>query len=80
VQTEQRTPLPIIPPLLTDVLSGPLPSDGPDIVDAGACVACRGNMFTGCCQAMDVSSEFAILALNRRILCFSVDLSINFPF
>jgi hypothetical protein len=37
VQTEKRTPLPKMSPLLNDVLIGLLPSDGLDIVDAGAC-------------------------------------------
>jgi hypothetical protein len=38
--------------MLSDVLSGLLPSNGPGIVDAGACFGCRVNVFTGRCLAM----------------------------
>jgi hypothetical protein len=46
-RTEQRTLFPRFLPLLSDVLSGLLPSDGRGIIDAGACFACLGNVFTG---------------------------------
>jgi hypothetical protein len=41
-----KTPLPRIPLLLSDMLSGPLPSDGLVIFDAGVCFGCHGNVFT----------------------------------
>jgi hypothetical protein len=42
----QKTPLPRIPPLLSGVLSGLLPSDGTGIIEAGACFGFRRNVFT----------------------------------
>jgi hypothetical protein len=42
-----------IPPFMLDVLSGLLPRDGKGIIDAGACFCCRGNVFTGCCIAIN---------------------------
>jgi hypothetical protein len=51
----QKTPIPRIPLLLSDILNGLLPSDGPDIVDAEACLSRRENVFTGRFLAMDFS-------------------------
>lgn len=51
--TTQRILLPRIPPLLCDMLSRLLPSDGLGIVDVVTCFVCHANVFTACCLAMD---------------------------
>jgi hypothetical protein len=61
---------PRIHPLLNDVLNGPLPSDGPSIVDAGACFGCRGNVFPSNCLAIDAFSVSAILAFSHHITVY----------
>jgi hypothetical protein len=69
-QTAQKTPLPRIRLVLSDVLSRLLPSNDPDIVDAGAFIACRGNVFTGRCLATDVFSGRAIPAFSRHVTIY----------
>jgi hypothetical protein len=66
-RTAQKTPLPRIPPLLSDVLSGLLPSLGPVIVDAGACFGCHENLCTGRCLATNNFSGSAIPAFSRHV-------------
>jgi hypothetical protein len=57
-QTAYNAPLPRIPPLLSDVLSRPLLSNGLGIVNAGARFCCRGSVFIDSCLAMDAFSGF----------------------
>jgi hypothetical protein len=49
--TAQKPPVKRIPSKLSDVLSGLLGSKSPGIVDEGACVCCRENVFTCRCLA-----------------------------
>jgi hypothetical protein len=67
MQTAKKTPLPRFPPLLSDALSGLVPSDDPGIVDAVACFGCRGNMYTDRRLAIDTLSRFAIPAFSRHV-------------
>jgi hypothetical protein len=55
------------PPLLSDVLRGLLPGDGPGIVDAGACFGYRENVFAARCLAMDDFSGPAIPAFRGHV-------------
>jgi hypothetical protein len=66
--TAQKTPLPRIAILSSDVLSGLLPSNGPRIADAGACLGGRGNVFNGRCLAMDDFSRTVNLAFSRHVI------------
>jgi hypothetical protein len=66
-RTVQKTQLPNIPTLFSDVLSGLSSSDGPNTVDVGACSDCPVTLFTRRCLAMENFSGFAIPAFSRNI-------------
>jgi hypothetical protein len=53
--------------MFNNLLSGPLPSNGPGIVDAGACF---GYVFTSRCLAMDAFSVSAIPAFSHHVTIF----------
>lgn len=61
-----------IPILLSDLLNGLLPSDGPGIIDLAACFGFRGNVFIGRCLVMD---DF----LGPYIPAFSCDVTLLPP-
>jgi hypothetical protein len=63
--------LPRIPVLLSDLLSGLLPSDGPGVIDLAACFGCHGNVFTGRCLAVDDFSGSDIPAFSCDVTLLS---------
>jgi hypothetical protein len=64
-----RTPLPRIPQLLIDVLSGSLLNDGQGIFDVGELYGFHRNAFTGRCPAVDYFSCPTIPAISHITLC-----------
>jgi hypothetical protein len=70
-RTEHRTPLPRIPPVLNDVLSGLLSRDSLGIADAEACVASHGNVFNGRCLAVDNYSEPSIPSFSHHVKVYN---------
>jgi hypothetical protein len=58
--------------VLSDVLNGLLPSDGPGIVDAGASLGCRGNVFTGRSLAIDEFSWPAVPPFSLYVTIFTL--------
>jgi hypothetical protein len=61
-----------IPVLLSDFLSGLLPSDGPGVIDMAACFSCHGNVYIGRSLAVDNFSGSDIPA-------FSCDVTFLLP-
>jgi hypothetical protein len=53
IDTNHKTKLPRIPPLLSNPLSGLLPSDGLGIADTRSCFWHRGKVFIGHCLTKD---------------------------
>jgi hypothetical protein len=67
-RTKEKTPFERISLLLSDVLIGLLPTDGPDIVGDEAYVGFRENVFSGRCLVMANISGSAIPAQFHSLL------------
>jgi hypothetical protein len=58
-----------IPPILSDVLNGLLPSNGPGVVDTKSCFGCCENLFTGRWLAMDdISGSYSAFSCHVTII------------